>query len=238
MRLFCFPHAGGTADLFTRWIKIIDPAIDLVFVQYPGRASRFREPPIVSMQSMVSRLAEALAPMFDRPFAFFGHSMGALIAFELARSIDARGAGLERLFLSACPAPQRVKPLRHAQSMTDQEVTDLLTSMGGTPPAVLENAELLRLVIPFVRSDFELVDSYPYRPGPRLKIPFSLCFGSSDPETDPVDTGLWGELTEAECVKRIFEGDHFFINTEASGIAGWISAALLPQTATTLCKES
>ena len=225
VRLFCVPHAGGTADLFSGWARVADPAIELALIQLPGRAGRLREPRITSMQGMVDRLGEALAPFLDLPFAFFGHSMGALIAFELARRLE--GHMPERLFLSACPAPQRARRGPRVGAMNDEQLIAFLSALGGTPPAVLKNSELLKLVVPFVRSDFELVEAYEFRPGPRLKTPFSICFGSTDPETEPNDIACWGNLTEAGYEARVFAGNHFFLTTATTELVAWISAALL-----------
>lgn len=229
MRLFVFPHAGGAAEQFSRWTRLIAPGIELSFVQYPGRSSRFREPAINSMGPMVLHLAEALQPLFDRPFAFFGHSMGALIAFELARRIEARHGGLSRVILSGCAAPQRMQPLVRVGAMDDQQLIEFLADMGGTPAGVLAHPELLALLIPFMRSDFELFETYEFRPGPPLNTPFSLCFGSADPETEPDDAARWGELTTAGHETRWFEGNHFFLNQQAPSLTAWISSVLLPR---------
>jgi surfactin synthase thioesterase subunit len=227
MRLFVFPHAGGAAEQFARWAKLVVPAIELAFVQYPGRGSRYGEPTINSMEPMISQLVEALQPLFDRPFAFFGHSMGALIAYELARRIETSPGGLARVFLSGCPFPKRIT--RRCSGMNDEQLIAFLADMGGTPPEVLEHSELLQLLIPFLRSDFELYETYEFRPGLPLNTPFSLCFGSADPETEPGDAARWGELTNAGYQTRWFKGSHFYLHQEAPSLTAWISSVLLSQ---------
>jgi surfactin synthase thioesterase subunit len=229
MRLFVFPHAGGAAEQFSRWTRLIAPDIELSFVQYPGRSSRYREPAIDSMEPMVCRLAEALQPLFDRSYAFFGHSMGALIAYELARRIEGRHRGLARVFLSGCAAPQRMQPFVRVGAMNDEQLIEFLAEMGGTPTGVLEHPELLALLIPFMRSDFQLFETYEFRPGPPLNTPLSLCFGYSDPETEPGDAARWCQLTTAGCETRWFEGNHFFLHQEARSLTAWISSVLLRQ---------
>jgi len=229
LRLFCFPYAGGTTDRFSSWSSAIDPTIELALVQLPGRAGRFREPHITCMESMVDRLSEALKPYFDLPFSFFGHSMGALIAYELAQLLEGSRRGPERVFASGCPAPQRLKPDRCVGAMEDAELTGFLTAMGGTPPNVLQNPELLQLVLPSIRSDFRLVEGYGFRPRPPLRTPLSLAFGSEDPETKPEDIILWGELSSGGCETRWFEGNHFFLHAQSRQVAEWISVTTLTQ---------
>jgi medium-chain acyl-[acyl-carrier-protein] hydrolase len=233
VRLFCFPHAGGTTEMFTSLLKLLHPSIELALVQLPGRASRLREASLTSMRVMVSALTEALDPLFDRPFAFFGHSMGGLIAYELARAIEPGRSELKHLFLSGCPAPQRRTVDRQVRAMNDEQLIRFLAAMEGTPVEVLQNAELLQLLLPLVRADFELVETYQFKPGPHLRSRCSLLFGCRDPETETADAGLWGDLTEAACDVHHFDGNHFFVANEGPRIAALISETLVNRRALT-----
>ncbi|HEX3682913.1 MAG TPA: alpha/beta fold hydrolase [Bryobacteraceae bacterium] len=226
VRLFCFHHAGGASDLFSSWTKELDPSIEVALIQLPGRGSRFREPAITSMDAVIQQLAGALTPLLEHPFAFFGHSMGGLIAFELARLLERRQINLGHLFLSGCPAPQ-ARTNRRVSTMNDQQLVAFLSAMNGTPPDVLEHPELRDLIVPLVRADFHLVETYSFKPGARLRAPVSLLLGSNDPETGPADVGLWSELTEAPCNMRQFDGDHFFVKANPGAVTAWISATLL-----------
>lgn len=226
VRLLCFHHAGGMADLFYPWVHLLDPSIELAVIKLPGRGSRFAEPPITSMEPLIQELAAAIEPFLQSAFALFGHSMGALIAFEFVRRLERRGLYPERLFLSGCPAPQRESRSINKSSMNDEQIIALLSDLNGTPPDVLADRDLLEIVLPVLRADFELVGTYSFKPGPRLRTPLSLLFGRRDSETLPIDFKLWCDLTEGRCDCRHFEGDHFFLKTTPQAVTDWIAAVL------------
>jgi medium-chain acyl-[acyl-carrier-protein] hydrolase len=225
IRLFCFPHAGGTTDIFSGWAESLGTRVEVALVQLPGRGQRFREPTITDMTPLIDSLKEAILPYDDMPSAFFGHSMGALVAFELSRSLKEHPQQIKHLFLSACPAPQR-RPRSQVHKMTDAGLIDYLVTIGGTPAEIFQNHELKEVVLPIVRSDFELIENYQFTDQPPLQVPLSLCMGESDPETNIEDISLWGELFSAGCNTRIFPGNHFYISEQTINLAAWISINL------------
>jgi medium-chain acyl-[acyl-carrier-protein] hydrolase len=225
IRLFCFPHAGGTTDIFSGWAELLGDHVEVALVQLPGRGQRFREPTITDMKLLIDSLKQAILPYDDMPFAFFGHSMGALVAFELSRSLKEHPQQIKHLFLSACPAPQRL-PRSQVHKLADAVLIDYLITMGGTPAEILDDHELIKVILPVVRSDFQLVENYQFTNQSPLQIPLSLCMGESDPKTNIEDISLWGGLFSAGYNTRIFPGSHFYIRSQAINLAAWISANL------------
>ncbi len=215
LRLFCFPYAGGGASLYRAWAELLPYNIDLRIVQLPGRENRLAEPPLTSVSTVVAEVASIMRPLLDRPFAFFGHSMGALLAFEVARALRER-EDLEpiQLFVSAFRAPQlpvQERPLMH--NLDDAAFIDQLRRLNGTPPEVLQNSELLCLVLPTLRADMQICETYRYLAGAPLSCPISTFGGIQDHEVSRADLEGWREQTTASFVMRTLPGDHFFITS-------------------------
>lgn len=214
LRLFCFPFAGGGAATYRSWYERLAPRVEVMPVELPGRASRFQEKPFRQLEPLLESLAAGLAPELDRPFAFFGHSMGALIAFELTRWLRRSGGPLpQRLFVSARRAPQL--PPREDEVYYDLPEADFvakLRELNGTPEEVLEHPELMNMMIPLLRADFELNETYRYTPAAPFELPITALGGVADLEVPREDLTAWSEHTVGSFQLRMFEGDHFFIN--------------------------
>ena len=213
VRLFCFPYAGGDAQVYRAWSRHLPPSVEVLAARLPGRGLRIKEAPFRDLVPVVAAVASAATPYLDRPFAFFGHSMGALISFELARLLRERGVrGPAHLFVSGCRAPQ----LRGGEPITydlpDAEFIEYLRSLKGTPAEVFDHPELLELMLPLVRADFSVVETYQYRPGPALGCPVTAFGGESDEEVGVEGIKAWGEQTSGRFDARIMPGDHFFLN--------------------------
>jgi medium-chain acyl-[acyl-carrier-protein] hydrolase len=209
VRLFCFPYAGGGDFTFRSWQQNLSETIEVCAVQLPGRGSRIDEPPCIQIDQLISTAGEALAPYFDKPFALFGHSMGALIAFELTRHLRTEyGVQPVHLFVSGRPAPQTVsEPLDLDQ--LDAELLEMLRRLDGTP----ENPELIELVLPMLRADMALCNSYIYTPQPPFNFPITAFGGLDDYGVPRHSLEGWREHTTGPFVLRLFPGDHFFLNT-------------------------
>jgi len=226
-RLFCFAYAGGSAASFAQWQAELDPAIEVCAIQLPGRGSRFGEAPSRSMPELVLRIAERVAAQRDLPFAFFGHSLGALMAFEVASYCHRHGLPMpEHLFASGCNAPQFRSPPKNLHLYTDANLISALQGYKGTPPDVLRNTELMTLLLPMVRADFSLAENYQYRPRARLAIPISVLAGRSDEYTTEEQVNGWERETTGPCNVHWFEGDHFFLNTERRAVLDCVGAGL------------
>lgn len=226
LRLFCFPFAGGGATTYRGWPAHLPPDIEVVAVQLPGREDRLREEPFTDVFELTPVVAQALAPYLDRPFALFGHSMGALVAFELARALErAGGPAPEHLFVSARSAPTVRYSLPSVGGMSDREVLGLLRRLGGTPPDALRDPDLMRLVLPRFRADLTLCERYLYSPDRKLSCPISALGGALDFFRRGELTG-WAAETRAAFQLRMFPGGHFFIDEARARVLQVVAEAL------------
>ena len=227
LRLFCFPYAGGGSSIFRTWPKCLPETIAVCPVELPGRGARLREAPRTRLADLVGEMAEGLSPYLDRPFAFFGHSMGALLGFELARTLRRMGGPLPRhLFVSGHRAPQIPDPGPHVHALPEPAFVAELRRLGGTPPAVLEHEELMQLLLPILRADFALVETYAYAPESPLSCPITALGGREDPEAGPGDLAAWRDQTTGDFSLRMLPGDHFFVHTAQPLLLAALSHAL------------
>jgi medium-chain acyl-[acyl-carrier-protein] hydrolase len=214
LRLFCFPYSGGGASVFAQWRDGLVPGVEVCPVELPGRGRRMPEAAITRMEPLVEAAAAGLRPLLDRPFAFFGHSMGALLSFELARRLRAdHGLAPEHLFVSAHVAPQTAAREEMIHSLPEPELVARLQSLNGTPPEVLDNPELRSLLLPVLRADFSICDHYRLVPGEPLDCGITAFGGLQDLEVPRADLDAWREQTTGPFALRMFPGDHFFLNT-------------------------
>ncbi|MYM28006.1 alpha/beta fold hydrolase [Duganella sp. CY15W] len=213
MRLYCFAYAGGSAAVYGGWQRELDPAIEVVAIELPGRGSRFSEKPVSNFFWLVQELAYAIAAQERLPFAFFGHSLGGLLAFEVARYCKLRLLPQPcQLMVSGSAAPGMRKPGRNLHLLPDEDLMTELKSYNGTPAAVLESAELMAMLLPMIRADFGLVDSYRYRLAPLLDMPLTVLAGRGDPHVTQDQASAWSTETSADSRVIWLEGDHFFIH--------------------------
>ncbi|WP_019634304.1 thioesterase II family protein [Actinomadura atramentaria] len=225
LRLFCLPHAGGSAVAYRPWTKEISPAVEVHAVQYPGRADRMGEPPVTDAERLARLIAGATAPLTDRPAALFGHSMGAVLAYEVARLLQERGAPPVHLFVSGARPPHD----RGDERVSDRDDDGLVAAMaelGGTDADVLANAELRELVLPYVRNDFRLIEDYAHRAGTRLTVPVTAIIGDADPHVDEATAARWSEMTDGPFRLRVLPGDHFYLVPRRADVIAEIHAAL------------
>jgi medium-chain acyl-[acyl-carrier-protein] hydrolase len=212
LRLFCFPYAGGGASIFREWPAELPPGIQVCPVQLPGRESRWGEAPFTRLSSLVETLANVLHPLLNVPFALFGHSMGALISFELARRLRRdTGEVPVHVFVSAARAPQIPDPWPPIHQLPDSEFANQLVRFNGIPAEVLQNAELMRMVLPTLRADFTLYETYVHQPEEPLSCPLSAYGGRQDSRVPAVHVAGWRAQTRGAFAFRGFPGDHFFL---------------------------
>jgi medium-chain acyl-[acyl-carrier-protein] hydrolase len=215
LRLFCFPYAGGGASIYQTWAKQLPDTVEVCPVQLPGRGARTKEKPFTDMMLLIKALAAALVPLMDKPYAFFGHSMGALIGFELARYVRRHRSPLPvHLFISGRSAPQITGSERAMSDLSEVEFIEELIRLNGTPREVIDNPELMSLMIPLLRADFLLCESYVYKVEAPLDCSISVFGGLQDVETGPEKLEGWREQTSRGFVKRILPGDHFFLHSQ------------------------
>lgn len=213
LRLFCFPHVGAGASAFNVWQPAWMPDnIELWTVRLPGREQRLSEPPFHRMGPFVEALYEVMAAQLSGPYAFYGHSLGALVAFEMARKIQRQGKpGPIRLLVSAHTAPQLglCRPVLH--NLPDKEFVKALRRFAGTPDEALENEDLMSIMMAVLRADFEVDETYSYEEGQPLDCPISAFGGIDDPDVSQDDLAAWKAHTSQEFSLQMMEGDHFFI---------------------------
>lgn len=213
LRLFCLPYAGGGASAFRLWGERLPWEVEVCPVYLPGREHRLREPAFTRLTLLVEALAEELWPALDVPFALFGHSMGALISFELTRYLRRNALPMPvQLFVSAHRGPQLPMRRAPAHNLPDDELIDLLRRFGGTPQAVLQHAELMQVMLPILRADFELCETYSYQPEAPLECAISVFGGEQDTQVNVQELQAWRQQTRKSLTVRMFPGDHFFLH--------------------------
>ena len=229
VRLLCFPYAGGGASAFTSWAQRLPPTIEVCAVQLPGRENRLREPLFTQLAPLVTTLGDVLAPLLERPFALFGYSMGAIIAFELTRLLRRQGKPLPvHLFAAARNAPQVRDPAPPIHMLERDAFIQKLRDLNGTE-VVFQDQELQRLIIPILRADFAVNEAYTYTPEPPLDIPLSALGGTHDPKVSEASLAQWDIQTTKDFRLRMFPGDHFFINTAQAALLQALLDDLTPQ---------
>jgi surfactin synthase thioesterase subunit len=238
LRLVCLPYAGGSASLYLPWRQcpeLLAPAIEVCAVELPGRGVRLGEPPVSDMTALCDGLAAAIEPLLDGvPLALFGYSMGARIAFELARRFDGRVA---HLFAAGSAAPG-VRPRygpsgdrRPTAQLTDDEFKQRLRDLGGTPSEILDDAELMARVVPVVRADFVLLEQYRVEPQSRVSCPVTVFSGIDDPGASPIAAAAWELRTTAACRIVELEAGHFFLDSHRDLLVREIGRDLAPHLA-------
>jgi medium-chain acyl-[acyl-carrier-protein] hydrolase len=227
-RLFCFPYAGASSVVYHNWAKSLPEFVDVIPVQLPGRGMRLHTAPLTRMDRLTEQLSPVLAEFLDRPFYFFGHSMGALIAFELAHALRMRyGVEPEALFVSGREPPSVPERETHIHRLPKDEFVAHLRLLNGTHPDLLENEEILELILPVLRADFELVHTYSFKRGVKLACPIRAFGGSQDPEANEEIIRQWQDFTSGPFSMEIIEGDHFFIHQRKDQLLDSLSRALM-----------
>ncbi|MEU1213306.1 thioesterase II family protein [Streptomyces sp. NPDC005791] len=236
-RLICFPHAGGAAGGSRSWSLDAPWDVEVCAVQYPGRGDRFQEPAATDMESLLDDLVPALTEgRTDGELAsavFFGHSMGAAVAYEAARRLAVTGHAPAALVVSGQPAPARTRG--GALSLaTDAELLADLRRLGGTAGDVLDNKALLEALLPAIRSDYRLIETYRPLPGGPLGIPVTVLYAEDDPEVTADEAAAWAGVTTGPHALEAFTGGHFYLETGRATVLPRVFAAVraaLPETA-------
>jgi surfactin synthase thioesterase subunit len=229
VRLFCLPYAGGSAAAYRDWSARVPGDVHVHPLELPGRGGRWGEPPVGSLPLLTELLADALSGHLRRPYALFGHSMGGLLAFELARTLRARGLPRPaHLFVSGAAAPElpRVRQPIHAASRTD--VLEELRFLGGTPPEALADPGLMEAVLPALRADFSVLETYRYRDQPPLTMPLTVFGGDADPLVASGELHRWRRQTRALSRLVVLPGGHFFLHSATDRMLSAIAHDLAP----------
>ncbi|WP_431042218.1 thioesterase II family protein [Streptomyces sp. P1-3] len=210
-RLICFPHAGAGAAAFTAWPSLLPPEIEVAAVQLPGRQNRIAEDPATEVGPLVKVLTQALRPVLTGSFSFFGHSGGAILAFEVAQALHARGGPRpDHLILSGQPAPGQSHTIRHLHELPDDEFATEVLALGGVDEEVAEDEDVMEALLYTLRADFVLWERHRMEPKHRLDTPITVVSGTDDPRAPLASLDAWREQTTAPFQTRLYPGGHFY----------------------------
>ncbi|NJQ16987.1 thioesterase II family protein [Streptomyces bohaiensis] len=225
LRLACFPHAGGSAGYFHPVARALAPAVEVLAVQYPGRQDRYREPCLESVAELADGAVAALRPRAGRPLALFGHSLGAVVAFEVALRLSREGVGPVGLIVSGRRAPSRYRDESLHQA-SDSRLLGEIDRLSGTAAGVLDEPELVRMLLPALRADYRAVERYRSRPGAVVPCPVLVLTGDQDPLTSLDEARDWKAHTTGDCTVEAFPGGHFYLNDQAPQVISRIAGHL------------
>lgn len=229
LRLICFPYAGSGPVVFHQWPNELPQDVEVLGVRLPGRETRLREPAFTRLSPLVATLADVLRPFTDTPFVIFGHSMGALIGFELVRYWrDQNGPQPVHLLVSGHRGPHR--PAHHPQVHTADKQTFLnrLKNLGGTPAQFFALDDLVDIMLPALRADFSVWETYAYEEKLPLALPITTFGGRGDSEATEADFAAWQQHTSQDFRLHLFDGGHFYFRQDASPLIRLIHAIVEP----------
>jgi surfactin synthase thioesterase subunit len=220
LRVFCLPYAGGGASIYRPWVRHLPAEVQVCPIQLPGREERLSETPVTRVPLLVASVAEALTPHLDLPYVLFGHSLGALLAFELARELRRRELpGPKHLFVSAARAPH-LSPREHAiHDLPETEfIAELCRRYGSMPTAVLQSAELMALLLPILRADLALLETYQHGVEPPLACPIGALTGTEDPHVRREEVAAWREHTAGGFTLQLLPGGHLYLKDDPTAV--------------------
>jgi surfactin synthase thioesterase subunit len=227
MRLFCFPYAGGNANAFFSWTNKLPDNIELVVFQMPGRVERSSEPLHQEMASVISELYEALPLLSDKPFCFFGHSLGSKVVIELSAHLQVLGGRMpSHIFVSGSLAPHLKNHSKMLYNLPKQEFINELSELNGTPKEILENVEFMSYLEPMLRADFKLAETYQYKRRIIINSDVTILGGINDIDIPKCKQNRWSELFKGNAEHFMFNGGHFFIDEAQEDVLACVNRVL------------
>lgn len=225
-RLVCLPYAGGSAGYFFPVSVALQPAAEVVSVQYPGRQDRRAEPVLTDLGTLADRLTAVLLAEPPAPTVLFGHSMGAVLGFEVARRLERQDRPPAHLVVSGRRSPELLRPDEDVHTRDDAGIVAALGALGGPGLTLLADPELRELAMPALRGDYQAVETYAYRPGPPLRCPLTVLVGDRDPQVPVAQARGWTAHTTGPTDVQVLPGDHFYLAEQAPAVLAALQAAL------------
>jgi len=228
MRLFCLPYAGGSATIYRPWAAALPDTVEVIGVELPGRGTRRNDAPAVDLRTAAASLASEVERLSDIPFVLFGHSMGGLLAYELALRLREMPTSL---VVSACPSPHQLtgRPQRHR--LPDADLLAEIALLDGTPQAVLNGRDMMALTLGTIRADLAMFETYEATAPRRLPCDIAALCGQSDRSVGESDVAGWAAYTTAQFSTGQFAGGHFFIKASQSSVIAYLACHLTPPAA-------
>ncbi len=226
-RLFCFSYAGGSAEIFRQWQSPLKSKAQICPMEMPGRGRRFTEPYSESIETAALQAAEAIASLNPAPYYLFGHSMGTIMALETARHLQALRAKPPRALIVSGRYPPHAQTVKRSfHTASEEAIVDELRRLGGTPEEILLNDDFRNAILPIVRDDFRLVETYDPKVDPILDIPVFACCGEDDEDTPYSVMKRWGEISSKACSVTQFNGGHFYITNSRQELLSHLESIL------------
>lgn len=226
-RLFCFPYAGGSSRMYAGWEESLPDGLQVDGVELPGRGGRFREAPHDRIDTLVADLLPQVREASGTPYALFGYSLGALVAYEIARAMEHwYDTPPEHLFVGAFRAPHLRRTAVPDYNLPEPQFRERLKAFNGTPEEVMADESLMELIIPILRADLAVADTYRHDPGPPLSCPITAFAGADDAEADVASIAQWRRHTRATFTLKVLEGDHFFLHQQEGALLREVTRTL------------
>ncbi|WP_340679284.1 thioesterase domain-containing protein [Paraglaciecola sp.] len=227
VRLICFPFAGGNASTYIAWASRLDSFIELIAVQLPGRANRFNEPAIADMDELIAAMFTPFQKITDKPYVFFGHSLGSRMAFSLMLACKKVGLpGPVHFFASGSKGPQHAPRANRISHLDDQQFIQALRTIGGTPKILLDNPEQMNLYLPLLRADFAISENFKLQSSIVFDCPLTVLGGAEDDEISKDELLSWQKHFTVFEALHILAGNHFFVNSAQEQIISILNQAL------------
>ncbi|MET9819700.1 alpha/beta fold hydrolase [Streptomyces sp. NPDC006355] len=227
VRLVCLPHAGGAASFYGPVAHALAPRVEVVSVQYPGRHERHSHPLVPDIGTLADRIADALMSCTDRPYALFGHSMGAIVGFEVARRMEDAGRGPVELFASGSRAPSVERRGEVWHRAPDDDFVARVQSLGGAGSELLDDPDIRHMLLPALRNDYRAVEHYAYRPQPPLACPVTAFAGADDPRVTVAEVRSWAHHTKGAFTVEVHPGGHFFLADHREAVLNTVTGHLV-----------